>query len=170
MTRKCFLIVALILSLALIVNPISTKALDSEKIIMRLANEEESETDDGDSRANAPGTYGDGSGGGGGDATISNDCSGFLSEDAVQLCQQILSIFRVLAPALVIIYSAIDFTHAVLGKYDGKEDALETAKIKVNKRILACVILIFIPTILKIVLAKLPNQYIIPDACLKKIT
>ena len=85
MTRKCFLIVALILSLALIVSPISTKALDSEKIIMRLANEEESETDDGDSRANVPGTYGDGSGGGGGDAKISNDCSGFLSEDAVQL-------------------------------------------------------------------------------------
>ena len=158
MTKKKTLIITLILSLFLIISPTSVKALDNtyndnnlmmsssyrnEDLIMRL--------DDGDG------------------SNEGLDCSGLLTDDGIELVQEILSYIRVLAPLFVIIYSAIDFTRAVLGRYDNKEDSLETAKIKVGKRLLACIILIFIPTILKILLTTYQGDIEIDSSCLESI-
>ncbi len=149
MTRKKGLLITVILSIFLIISPISVKALDNnylektssykEGTVMRLAN--------GD---------------------IETDCSGIFTPDAFALSHELLSYFRILAPLLVVIYSAIDFTRAVLGKYDSKEDALETAKIKAGKRLLACLILIFIPTILKVLLNTFGDEIKIDPACVDK--
>ena len=149
--KKC-LVVALVFSLFLIIKPISVKALDdtykgssfnSGDKIMRLEDSEGSE------------------------GKFEESCSGFLTTDGYDLIHEVLSYFRVLAPLLVVIFSAIDFAHAVLGKYDSKEDALETAKIKVGKRLLACIILIFIPTILKIILTTIGPDIKIPEGCVE---
>ena len=159
MKKKQLLLFTLIFSMFLIISPISVKAINnsyndnniimasshSEEKIMKLAN--------------------DASGGGGGTA----GCGGFLTEDAILLLHQILSYIRVIAPLLVIVFSTIDFTRAVLGKYDNKEDSLETAKIKVGKRLLACILLFFIPTILKIVLNTYKGSISIDPSCIDKV-
>ena len=142
--KKYCLLITLFLSLFLIVAPISVKALDNnynDGIVMRLA--------DGEIEA--------------------EDCSGYLTQDAIDLSHEILSFFRILAPLFVIIFSAIDFTRAVMGKYDSKEDALATAKIKVGKRLLACLILIFIPTILKVILSSIEDEIKIDASCVDKL-
>ena len=144
MTKKYCLLITIILSLLLIVAPISVKALEntySGGTIMRLADGE----------------------------IVAEDCTGYLTTDAISLIHELLSYFRILAPSLVIIFSAIDFTRAVLGKYDNKEDALETAKIKVGKRLLACLILIFIPTILKVILTSVEDEVKIDASCVDQL-
>ncbi len=98
----------------------------------------------------------------------SPDCrGGILTEDGYQIVQDILGWIRILAPTALIMMSAVDFFQAVVGKYssDGKENALAKAKDNVVKRFIAVILLIFVPTLVRVILGAVKDGVVIPAEC-----
>ena len=92
-------------------------------------------------------------------------CKGFIGQDTANLIKEILNYLRIFGPLALIIYSALDYARAVAGKYDGNEDALETAKIKVRKRLLAFLLFLIIPTLVLLVFGAIEGNITIPTDC-----
>ena len=92
-------------------------------------------------------------------------CKGFIGQDTANLIKEILNYLRILGPLALIIYSALDYARAVASKYDGNEDALETAKLKVRKRLLAFLLFLIIPTLVIIVFGAIEGAITIPTDC-----
>ena len=103
---------------------------------------------------------------GGGTDPKKVDCSGFIGEETLELIEEILNYIRIIAPLAVLIYSALDLARAVAGKYEGNEDALEIAKQKINKRVIAMLLLFFLPTILRLILVNIADDIKIPSDCI----
>ena len=96
-------------------------------------------------------------------------CSGFIGQDTADLIKEILDYVRFFGPFALVIYSALDYARAVAGKYNGNEDALETAKIKVGKRFIALLLFLFIPTILKIIFNTIEDAITFSADCVLNI-
>lgn len=92
---------------------------------------------------------------------------GILTEDGYEIVQMVLTWIRILAPAALLIMTAVDFFQAVVGKYsaDGKENALAKAKDNAVKRFIAVILLIFVPTIVKVLLGAVKGGVVIPAEC-----
>jgi len=84
---------------------------------------------------------------------VSNTCSGIFTSEAWSLIQDVLGYFRILAPTALIILIAVDLVGAVMSSdYGGKDDAMRKATANIVKRIIAAVLLFFIPTIISIIM------------------
>ena len=106
------------------------------------------------------------SSGSGGTSNEQSDCTGFIGQETADLIKEILDYIRVLGPLAVIIYSALDLAKAVAGKYEGNEDALEIAKQKIGKRLFALLLLIFAPTIIKIIFNAIEGTITLSSDCI----
>ena len=77
------------------------------------------------------------------------DCSGFFTEEALDLLSDILNWVRMLVPIILIILIAVDFGGAVLQQ---DNDILKKASGKVIKRVIAAAAVFLIPTIIRVLL------------------
>ncbi len=85
------------------------------------------------------------------------DCRGLIGEDGVELIKDILNYIRIIVPILLIVLIMIDFAGAIISDYTDeaiqkKKDPLTLAMRKSVKRIIAAVLLFFVPTLVKVVL------------------
>lgn len=97
-------------------------------------------------------------------------CDGIFTEDAWALVQEILGYFRILAPAVLIVMIGIDLITAVMNAeyMPGKDDSIRKAVSKISLRIIAALLLFFIPTILTIIfnLDGIREKVVIDPSCL----
>ncbi len=93
-------------------------------------------------------------------------CDGIFTPDAINLIKECLAYFRILAPIALILFVAIDlFSHGILGQ-DSK--AKEIMLSKITRRIIAVLLIFFIPTIVTVLLdAASFNQYSADYMCTK---
>ena len=89
-------------------------------------------------------------------STVSNDCGGIFTPEALEIINECLGYFRILAPAVLIIMIAVDLVQVLMSmEYSmpgGRDDTIRKATSKITKRIIAAVLLFFIPTIISILL------------------
>ena len=92
---------------------------------------------------------------------------GILTEDGYELVQDALSWLRILGPFTLLLMTGVDFFQAVVGKYsaDGKDNALAKAKDNAVKRFIALILLIFVPTLVKVILGAVQGEIKIPAEC-----
>ena len=76
------------------------------------------------------------------------DCSQIFTPDAAALVNEILNYIRFIAPALLLILTAVDFASATLQQ---DNDAIKKATSKVTRRAIATMLLFFVPTIVRAV-------------------
>lgn len=81
-------------------------------------------------------------------------CSIFPDE-ITEVLNKVLNIFRFLAPILLLVFSSFDFLKATTA---GDKDALKTAGIRLIKRLVICVALFFVPTLINILLELFGNM------------
>ena len=89
-------------------------------------------------------------------------CDGLITSDVLDLIQEILGYFRILGPIALIIFIAVDFTTAVLSQ---DESVMKKAQSKTVSRAIALVLLILVPTLVRLIL-NLPgirDAIVIPD-------
>lgn len=91
-------------------------------------------------------------------------CGGWITQDALDMIQEILNYFRVLGPVLLIVFVALDFGKAVISQ---DSDALKKAQSKVVSRGIATLLLFFVPTITKAILNLdgVKDTIVIPEEC-----
>jgi len=77
------------------------------------------------------------------------DCSGFFTEDALNLISDVLNWVRIIVPILLVVLIAVDFGGAVLQQ---DNDIIKKATGKVVKRAIAAAAVFFIPTIVRFVI------------------
>ena len=80
-----------------------------------------------------------------------NSCNGIFTPEALDLIDEILGYFRILAPIVLILMIAVDFASAVIGS-EGKDDAMKKAIGRSTKRAIAAVLVFLVPTIVKAIL------------------
>ena len=97
-------------------------------------------------------------------------CDGIFTEDAWALVQEILGYFRILAPAVLIVMIGIDLITAVMNAeyMPGKDDSIRKAVSKISLRIIAALLLFFVPTLLTVIfnLDGVREKIVIDDSCL----
>lgn len=71
------------------------------------------------------------------------------------MLKKILNIFRILAPILALVFSAMDFLKAVAA---GAKDELKNAGVRFMKRLVIVVLLFFVPTIINLLLDLIGNS------------
>ena len=77
-------------------------------------------------------------------------CSGLFTKDALDIISDILNWFRILAPVLMILLTAVDIAKVVIS---GDPNAATTkVTSRIIKRAVAVVLVFFIPTIVRIIL------------------
>ncbi len=88
------------------------------------------------------------------DGNLSPNCGGVFTPEALDLISEVLGYFRILAPAVLILMIAIDFSSAVIGQYSPKEkqDEMQIATSKIVKRSLAAIGLFLVPTIVRLLI------------------
>ncbi len=101
------------------------------------------------------------------DIFVSGDeavCGGWITQDALDMIQEILNYFRILGPILLIILVALDFAKAVIAQ---DNDALKKAQSKVISRAIATILLFFVPTITRAILNLdgVKDTIVIPEQC-----
>ena len=74
------------------------------------------------------------------------NCDGILTKDAADLVDEVLNYIRIIAPILLILLTAVDFASAV---FQQDNDAMKKATSKITKRLIAVVLLFFVPTIIR---------------------
>ena len=74
------------------------------------------------------------------------NCDEIFTPDAASLVNEILNYIRIIAPALLVILTAVDFATATLQQ---DNDAMKKATNKVTKRAIATALLFFVPTIVR---------------------
>jgi len=84
-----------------------------------------------------------------------SDCNGIFTEEALELIDEVLGYFRILAPAVLVLMIGVDFFTATIGMEPpgGRDEAMRKAISKVSKRIIAAILLFLIPTIVKVLLS-----------------
>ena len=82
-------------------------------------------------------------------------CNGIFTEEALELIDEVLGYFRILAPAVLVLMIAVDFFTATMGMEPpgGRDEAMRKAISKVSKRVIAAILLFLIPTIVKVLLS-----------------
>ena len=82
-------------------------------------------------------------------------CNGIFTPEALELIDEVLGYFRILAPAVLVLMIAVDFATAVIGADPpgGKDEAMRKATSKAVRRAIAAVLLFLIPTIVKVLLS-----------------
>lgn len=80
-----------------------------------------------------------------------NSCNGIFTPEALDIIDEVLGYFRILAPVVLILMIAVDFASAVIGS-DGKDDAMRKAISRSTKRAIAAVLVFLVPTIVKAIL------------------
>ena len=105
---------------------------------------------------------------------VSNDCGGIFTEDALNIIQECLGYFRILAPAVLIVMIAVDLFQVITSaEYmpGGKDDSVRKATQRIFRRILAAVLLFFVPTIVSILLNLdgVKDTLEIPEDCINVI-
>ena len=86
---------------------------------------------------------------------VDDTCSGIFTQDALDIIHELLDYFRFLTPAVLIIMIAADLTSVVMSTEHapgGRDDSMRKALSKISRRLIAAVLLFFIPTIIKIIL------------------
>lgn len=78
------------------------------------------------------------------------DCSGLFTSDALDLISEILNWFRILAPILMILLTAIDFAKVVISD----DPSASSKKIigRIAKRAVAVALVFLLPTIVRFIL------------------
>ncbi len=91
-------------------------------------------------------------------------CGGWITQDALDMIQEILNYFRVLGPILLIVFVALDFGKAVISQ---DNDAIKKAQSKVVSRAIATILLFFVPTITRAILNLdgVKDTIVIPEEC-----
>lgn len=91
-------------------------------------------------------------------------CGGWITQDALDMIQEILNYFRIFAPILLIVFVALDFGKAVISQ---DSDALKKAQSKVISRAIATILLFFVPTITRAILNLdgVKDTIVIPEEC-----
>ncbi len=88
---------------------------------------------------------------------VSGSCEGIFTPEALELIDEILSYFRILAPAVLIVMCAVDLVQVVISSNEfppGKPDAsMHNALSKIARRCLAAIGLFLVPTIIQILLS-----------------
>ena len=83
------------------------------------------------------------------------NCNAIFTPDAIAIIQELLGYFRVLAPAVLIVMIGTDLVSIVMNSErmpGGKDDSVRRATQKIFRRMVAAVLLFFVPTIIRIVL------------------
>jgi hypothetical protein len=82
-------------------------------------------------------------------------CNGIFTQEALDLIDECLGYFRILAPVVLILMIAVDFFTAVIGMEPpgGRDEAMRKAVSRTTKRIIAAILLFLIPTIVKVLLS-----------------
>ena len=86
---------------------------------------------------------------------VDDTCSGIFTQDALNIIHELLDYFRFLTPAVLIIMIAADLTSVVMSTEHapgGRDDSMRKALSKISRRLIAAVLLFFIPTLIKIIL------------------
>jgi hypothetical protein len=103
----------------------------------------------------------------GGDVSVS--CGGVFTQDAIDLIKEVLGYFRILAPAVLIVMIGVDLVTAVISMeyMPGKDDSMRKAMSKIFLRVIAAILLFFIPTILNIILGLdgVKDKLVISEDC-----
>lgn len=91
-------------------------------------------------------------------------CGGWITQDALDMIQEILNYFRILGPILLILFVSLDFAKAVIAQ---DNDALKKAQSKVVSRAIATILLFFVPTIIRAILNLdgIKDTIVIPEEC-----
>ncbi len=101
---------------------------------------------------------------------VSATCDGIFTEDAWNMIQEILGYFRILAPAVLIVMIGIDLITAVMSMeyMPGKDDSIRKAVSKISLRIIAAILLFFVPTIITIVmnLDGVKQKVVVDSSCM----
>ena len=86
------------------------------------------------------------------------------------MIQEILGYFRILAPAVLIVMIGIDLITAVMSMeyMPGKDDSIRKAVSKISLRIIAAILLFFVPTIITIVmnLDGVKQKVVVDSSCM----
>lgn len=82
-------------------------------------------------------------------------CNGIFTPEALDIIDEVLGYFRILAPAVLVLMIGVDFFTATIGMEPpgGRDEAMRKAISKVSKRIIAAILLFLIPTIVKVLLS-----------------
>lgn len=82
-------------------------------------------------------------------------CNGIFTPEALELIDECLGYFRILAPVVLILMIAVDFFTAVIGMEPpgGRDEAMRKAVSRTTKRIIAAILLFLIPTLVKVLLS-----------------
>ena len=88
----------------------------------------------------------------------------------INMIQEILGYFRILAPAVLIVMIGIDLITAVMSMeyMPGKDDSIRKAVSKISLRIIAAILLFFVPTIITIVmnLDGVKQKVVVDSSCM----
>lgn len=85
---------------------------------------------------------------------VKANCSIF-DDKTIDMLQKILNIFRILAPILALVFSAMDFLKAVAA---GAKDDLKSAGSRLIKRLIIVALLFFVPTVINLLLTLIGNS------------
>lgn len=133
---------------------------NSKKIAEALLLDQSTSSQIGETRTNNPGTSSNpvvsnsGNLNGSINSNVTADCSIFDS-DTIDMLQKILNIFRILAPILALVFSAMDFLKAVAA---GAKDDLKNAGTRMMKRLIIVALLFFVPTLISLLLTLIGNS------------
>ena len=90
------------------------------------------------------------------------NCDGIFTEEGLEMIRDILGWIRIIAPTLLILLVAVDFSSAVISQ---DNDAMQKATKKIVPRAIATVLLFFVPTIIRAILGidGIRDSIVIPD-------
>ncbi len=84
-------------------------------------------------------------------SNVDSSCNGIFTPEALDLIDEILGYFRILAPIVLILMIAVDFGLAVMSS-DAKDDAMKKAISRAVRRGIAAILVFLVPTIVKVLL------------------
>lgn len=83
-------------------------------------------------------------------------CEGLLGDDLLDLISEVLNYVKIAAPILLLVLGSVDFGQAVISQ---DKDALSKAFSKFVKRAIICVVIFFLPIIIKYLLYHLDDYF-----------
>ena len=100
-------------------------------------------------------------------SNVVNSCNGIFTPEALDLIDELLGYFRILAPVVLILMIAVDFGIAVMSA-DAKDDAMKKAVSRTVRRVIAAILVFLVPTIVGLVMNLISqDEY---QACTKCVT
>ena len=83
---------------------------------------------------------------------LSDTCNNLLTPDAINIFNEFLFYFRILAPAVLILFIAIDFAGIVIGNNNPGDKTHSKFITRIVRRSIAAILLFFVPTIISTIL------------------